>query len=62
MENDPNAPSCDGDGGWHYSLPALVLIASLLAYRTQCRGPTYQASMLAQLAKELAWIVYDVEL
>ena len=60
VEDDPNAPSCDG--GWHYSLFALVLIASLLAHRTQCRGLAYQASMLEQLEKELAWIVYGVAL
>ena len=59
MESDPNAHS---DGGWHYSLPALVLIASLLAHRVQSCGPSYQMAMLAQLAKELAWLVYDVDL
>ena len=58
VEDDPNIRS---NGDWHYSLPALVLIASIIAHRVQCRGPVYQSEMLAGLTRELAWLVYNVE-
>ena len=58
VEDDPNIRS---SGDWHYSLPALVLIASIIAHRVQSCGPAYQTAMLAGLTKEFAWLVYNVE-